>query len=155
MEAGLGNLWLISAVAAVLIAVLAGLLLWLRAAGGIVGRRNGRLGITDFCVVDKNRRLVIVRRDNVEHLLLIGGTHDLVVEVGIGLEPAVNTRLGTRSFRDEMEEVARPAPVPVSQTRPKSGLRSAPRAEPRLPDAREKPEVPGDENGGPLEPPLR
>nr|WP_236824042.1 flagellar biosynthetic protein FliO [Bartonella ancashensis] len=30
--------------------------------------------------VDRVRRLILVRRDDVEHLILIGGTTDIVVE---------------------------------------------------------------------------
>ena len=45
------------------------------------GGRPQRLAITDAFNLDREgRRLVIVRRDNVEHLLLIGGPNDVVVE---------------------------------------------------------------------------
>lgn len=42
--------------------------------------RQPRLGIVDVFDVDRQRQLVIVRRDNVEHLLMIGGPNDLVIE---------------------------------------------------------------------------
>lgn len=42
--------------------------------------RQPRLAVMDVAVVDARRRLVLVRRDGVEHLLLIGGPSDLVVE---------------------------------------------------------------------------
>lgn len=46
--------------------------------------RNGqRIGVVDMVAVDNARRLVLVRRDNVEHLLLLGDEGDLVVEGGI------------------------------------------------------------------------
>ncbi len=46
--------------------------------------RNGqRIGVVDMVAVDNARRLVLVRRDNVEHLLLLGDDGDLVVESGI------------------------------------------------------------------------
>ena len=38
----------------------------------------------DHASVDGRRRLVLVRRDNVEHLIMIGGPVDVVVETGIG-----------------------------------------------------------------------
>ncbi len=44
------------------------------------GRRGQRLGISEYHEIDKTRRLVLVRRDDTEHLLLIGGGQDLVVE---------------------------------------------------------------------------
>ena len=47
------------------------------------GRRGQRLGISEYHEIDKSRRLVLVRRDNVEHLILIGGAQDLVIEPGI------------------------------------------------------------------------
>ena len=48
------------------------------------GRRGQRLGVSEYYEVDKDRRLVIVRRDNVEHLILIGGPQDMVIEASIG-----------------------------------------------------------------------
>jgi flagellar protein FliO/FliZ len=47
--------------------------------------RNGRarlprLGTVDAFDLDRQRQLVIIRRDNVEHLLMIGGPNDLVIE---------------------------------------------------------------------------
>lgn len=45
--------------------------------------RVPRLSITDSTTVDEKRYLVMIRRDNVEHLLLIGGANDLVVESNI------------------------------------------------------------------------
>ena len=42
--------------------------------------RQPRLAVIDAAVVDGRRRLVIIRRDNVEHLLMIGGRADIVVE---------------------------------------------------------------------------
>ena len=40
--------------------------------------RMPRLGVVDAFDLDRHRQLVIVRRDNVEHLLMIGGPNDLV-----------------------------------------------------------------------------
>src|SRR3954463_12814859 len=46
--------------------------------GGIRGRR--RLAIAEVLPVDARRRLVLLRRDNVEHLVLLGPTQDLLIE---------------------------------------------------------------------------
>lgn len=46
--------------------------------------RQPRLQVLDAAAVDARRRLVLVRRDNIEHLILIGGPTDVVVESGIG-----------------------------------------------------------------------
>ncbi len=45
--------------------------------------RQPRLSVTDAAMVDDKRRLVLVRRDNVEHLVMIGGPSDIVIEQGI------------------------------------------------------------------------
>ncbi|HEY7230738.1 MAG TPA: flagellar biosynthesis protein FliO [Pseudolabrys sp.] len=45
--------------------------------------RQPRLAVIDAATVDGRRRLVLIRRDNIEHLLMIGGPTDLVVEPNI------------------------------------------------------------------------
>src|SRR5690242_13083955 len=45
--------------------------------------RQPRLAVIDYASVDNRRRLVLVRRDNIEHLLMIGGPTDIVVEPNI------------------------------------------------------------------------
>jgi flagellar protein FliO/FliZ len=45
--------------------------------------RQPRLAVIDAAAVDGRRRLVLIRRDNVEHLLMIGGPTDVVVEPNI------------------------------------------------------------------------
>lgn len=42
--------------------------------------RQPRLGIVDAFDLDRQRQLVLVRRDYVEHLIMIGGPNDVVVE---------------------------------------------------------------------------
>lgn len=57
-----------------------------RASTNIGRGRNRRLSVVDTVTVDPKRQLLIVRRDNVEHLILTGGPQDLVVETGIPVE---------------------------------------------------------------------
>ena len=45
--------------------------------------RAPRLAVVDHASVDESRQLIIVRCDNVEHLLMIGGRTDVVVEANI------------------------------------------------------------------------
>jgi flagellar protein FliO/FliZ len=45
--------------------------------------RQPRLAVIDHASVDGRRKLVLIRRDNVEHLLIIGGPTDVVVEPNI------------------------------------------------------------------------
>src|SRR5437588_11755022 len=54
--------------------------------------RQPRLAVIDSAAVDGRRKLVIIRRDNVEHLLMIGGPSDVVVETNIVRGAAVTTR---------------------------------------------------------------
>jgi hypothetical protein len=51
-------------------------------------RPEKRLAVVDQANVDGRRRLVLVRRDDVEHLIMTGGPVDVVIETGIGQEPA-------------------------------------------------------------------
>lgn len=54
-----------------------------------VGRgRTRRLSVIENLPVDTKRQLLIVRRDDVEHLILVGGPQDLLVESGFAAEPA-------------------------------------------------------------------
>lgn len=58
-------------------------------------RRERRLGVVEAAQIGTRHRLLLVRRDDREHLLLIGGTTDLVIETGIvsaGTEAEVNIR---------------------------------------------------------------
>lgn len=44
-----------------------------------------RLAISEQFNLDNRRRLILVRRDDVEHLIMTGGPVDLVVETGIAV----------------------------------------------------------------------
>jgi len=61
----------------------------MRAGTFVLGGRNRRtrLAVMDATAVDARRRLVLVRRDDVEHLILIGGPTDVVVEQDIRMVP--------------------------------------------------------------------
>lgn len=54
-----------------------------RLGGGGARGRQPRLAVIDAASVDGRRRLVLIRRDNIEHLLMIGGPTDVVVEQNI------------------------------------------------------------------------
>jgi flagellar protein FliO/FliZ len=85
-----------------------------------LGRRSGRqprLAMIDAATVDDSRRLVLVRRDNTEHLLLIGGPTDIVVEPNIGRTAAATT---TAAAALAPAPAAKPSPTlePVSTLSP-------------------------------------
>jgi hypothetical protein len=43
-----------------------------------------RLDVVEQMSLDARRRLVLIRRDDVEHLIMTGGPVDVVIETGIG-----------------------------------------------------------------------
>ena len=77
------NMQVITAALAVLVLLLVVVLAWRGLSPRLTGRRGQRLGISEYYEIDKSRRMVLVRRDNVEHLILIGGPQDVVIEAGI------------------------------------------------------------------------
>ena len=52
--------------------------------GGLTLRKGAkrRLGIVESLTLDNRRRLLLVRKDGAEHLLLVGGGADLLIEAG-------------------------------------------------------------------------
>src|SRR6478736_2483257 len=94
----------------VVLALIGGVI-WLvrRFAGNRLGAnpnrgRMPRLAVIDAAAVDSRRRLVLVRRDNIEHLLMIGGPTDIVVEPNIVRAQLAREQVATRA--------AVPAPEP-------------------------------------------
>lgn len=77
------NMQVILSALAVLVLLLVVLGLWRAVSPRMYGRRGQRLGVSEYYELDKTRRLVLLRRDNVEHLVLIGGGQDIVIEAGI------------------------------------------------------------------------
>lgn len=57
-----------------------------RKAFHMIGRkRKVRLSVRDAATIDNRRRVVLIRRDNVEHLILVGGPSDMVIERNINV----------------------------------------------------------------------
>ena len=79
----------------------------------VAGGRNRktRLAVTDATAVDSHRRLVLVRRDDIEHLILIGGPTDVVVERDIRMVPSRRPVL----TGDGQPQAAAPAPARQQQ----------------------------------------
>lgn len=85
---GSGNMWLTALFALGVVIILIFIVMWiLRIIAGGNGSaargRNRRLSVVDSLALDQKRQLLVVRRDNVEHLILTGGPTDIVVETGI------------------------------------------------------------------------
>ena len=120
----------------------------------VAGGRNRktRLAVMDATAVNSHRRLVLVRRDDIEHLLLIGGPTDVVVERDIrlaaprrpaltgdsGLQPVPATAAPAAKPRPPQPAPApaRPAPQPVTAAAP---ARPRPAAPPPAPAPAPKP----------------
>ncbi|GLR56377.1 histidine kinase [Rhizobium indigoferae] len=109
--------------------------------------RQPRLQVLDAAAVDARRRLVLVRRDDVEHLIMIGGPSDIVIESRI--LPAAAEQPDSASRPQPVEQrpisVARPETPPVSPPRPPVAARVEPAAEPTFsapvsPEPRPRPE---------------
>jgi flagellar biogenesis protein FliO len=114
---GSGNniLTAVFALGAVVVAIV--LVLWLlkllaRASGNVTRGRNRRLSVVDQLALDPKRQLLIVRRDNVEHLILVGGPHDVVVESGIAVDETATAQSTRR-------------PIPMVATRKPAAARTA------------------------------
>ena len=121
--------------------------------------RMPRLAVIDAAAVDGRRRLVLVRRDNVEHLLMIGGPSDIVVETNIvrampGRDMAPRPAVG--------EQPPRIAPLPDaawSEEAARADARSTDafdHAEPQMPEPPPRPSRPtfADELRRPAPPPM-
>src|SRR5580692_12611218 len=112
--------------------------------------RQPRLGLIDHASIDNRRRLILVRRDNVEHLLLIGGPTDVVVEANIVRAVAIPRDVA----------LARPAavePLPRAIPLPDNGNGSWP-LQPEVvtpPPARSAPKIEPASDEAPAWPPLQ
>ncbi|UJW73983.1 flagellar biosynthetic protein FliO [Rhizobium sp. SL42] len=97
-----GNRLLVAALGVALALLCLFIVLWLmrnRASSPFVrgGRnRQPRLQVLDAAAVDARRRIVLIRRDNVEHLVMIGGPTDIVIESGIGDDRAYLSTLAVQ-----------------------------------------------------------
>ncbi|WP_420135948.1 flagellar biosynthetic protein FliO [Sinorhizobium fredii] len=72
--------------------------------------RQPRLAVLDAAAVDTRRRLVLVRRDDVEHLIMIGGPTDIVIESRIVPDDATPTASPVRAAAEQ--QTGKPAAAP-------------------------------------------
>jgi flagellar protein FliO/FliZ len=109
--------------------------------------RQPRLAVLDSAVVDAKRRLVLIRRDNSEHLLLIGGPSDVVVETNINragpMTGAGRSRVAPQQDLESLENAILPEPAyeePVQQQPMRTPPQQAPRMREREPAPRPRPQ---------------
>ncbi|HYW62906.1 MAG TPA: flagellar biosynthetic protein FliO [Bradyrhizobium sp.] len=102
--------------------------------------RMPRLAVIDASAVDGRRRLVLVRRDNVEHLIMIGGPTDIVVESHIVRAQPARDQLPQRtgSIGAEMPP-PRIAPLPDAAWADSESAKSEDRPEPQMPEPPPRP----------------
>ena len=63
--------------------------------------KDKRIGAIETASIDGRRKLVLIRRDGVEHLIMTGGPVDVVIETGI---EATNTyQPHSRSYQDRTD----------------------------------------------------
>jgi hypothetical protein len=53
-----------------------------------------RLAVMEQAYVDRTRRLVLIRRDDIEHLIMTGGPVDVVIETGIAAPLRMEDEMG-------------------------------------------------------------
>lgn len=121
-------------IAFVIVLALIGAAAWLvrrfGAARLAAGRgRQPRLAVIDAAAIDGRRKLIIIRRDNVEHLLMIGGPSDVVVETNI-LRAAAATQRDSSAPRGTVDTLPRAVPLPDTTNwplQPDPGIAPRPR----------------------------
>ncbi|VAW11361.1 Flagellar biosynthesis protein FliO / Domain of unknown function RL2641.C [hydrothermal vent metagenome] len=79
-----------------------------RPKGSPLRRRERRLAMVEATSISPRHKLVLVRRDNVEHLLLLGGGNELVVESRIPT-PGPDAESGLRDQEPQFDRSAAPA----------------------------------------------
>ncbi len=89
--------------------------------GGRMMRKVGgrrRLSVVEMTPLDGKRRLVLVRRDDREHLLVVGATGETVVERGIPVPDHGEARNGKDNGADrpQPDNAGAPASTPAAPT---------------------------------------
>ncbi len=97
--------------------------------------RQPRLGIVDVFEMDRQRQLVLLRRDNVEHLVMIGGPNDLVIEASI----VRSARAQVPIAAEAVDMPLPPEPRQPAVTAPEPAVAPPPRAAPAALPARPQP----------------
>jgi chloride channel protein, CIC family len=99
---------------AVAIGLLAGALVLLPLSRRLFRRRlrasgkSGRLGIVKTFVLDRRRKLIVIHRDDVEHLIMTGSQKDVVIETSFGGLVHYDPSEIAKDWTSEEAEEARP-----------------------------------------------
>lgn len=156
-----GDIWtVLTALAIVLLLIV--LLVWvlkfvLNASRSVGSGRTRRIEVSEAVMVDGKRRLVLVRRDDREHLILTGGAQDLIVESDIPLPDYAASSAPPRQPRLNMGpigQIARRQPGQAGQAMPEPRVArpepaadfdpgEAPSEKPEEMQASSRPPIPG------------
>ncbi|MGI9365058.1 MAG: hypothetical protein ACR2O8_07740 [Rhizobiaceae bacterium] len=118
------------------------------------GRRskNARLAITDAASIDDRRRLVLLRRDDVEHLIMIGGPSDLVIESDIRKNAPARSAASSSTASSLSSSLAsrKPAPAKPEQAPAKQEQAPAKQEQAKAAPARPEPAIAAPVKTGPV-----
>lgn len=71
--------------------------------GGLFsGGRDKRIGLIEATSIDGRRKLLLIRRDDVEHLVMTGGPIDVVIETGIKAKEAAGSAFSFERGADRL-----------------------------------------------------
>lgn len=91
------------------------MLKWLRG-----GKASQRVGVIESVQLDGKRSIKLVRRDNIEHLVLVGGRTDVVIEPNIVRRPAPKPAHRPAYETRGLPPPGVPTPEPLAGSPPKS-----------------------------------
>ena len=120
------------------ILILIFLLTWIMKKLNLVSARiarqgeDPRLSIKEVIAVDHKRRLLLVQRDHVEHLLLIGGESDLLVEHNIPAQQIQKQSSHTQMQPQQAAPVIQPPMAPPNPGQPMPAQQPTSTAAPRM-----------------------
>jgi flagellar protein FliO/FliZ len=91
------------------------------------GGRRRRLSVSEIVPLDAKRKLVLLRRDSIEHLVILGPTSETVIETAIAVPPGDFAAAVTAAAADP------PAPAPDLPLPPPEGAEGRAADEPEMP----------------------
>lgn len=101
------------------------------------GRGRGpRLGVVDTYSLDRTRQLVLIRRDDVEHLVMIGGTNDVLIESNIV------RAISAASLREPQNPMLAQYDAPIHRGLADDDQLYAPQSAPVMPPQAPQPQAP-------------
>ena len=118
---------IVGAIAIILLFIFIAIAIFRRIGGEVRGKRGSRLAVTEYRELDKLRHLVLIRRDNEEHLLLIGGPQDVVIETNIGRYD--------EAYQDDFSATQRVPPPQQVRSEPEVSSVAEPKLPPPAPQA--------------------